>query len=330
MRLKIFFVIGFCFLSLFFYIFFIPVDFQGEDLILDVPPGKTFYQLAEELEEKNLIRKAFYFKLLTRLYNSPILQIGEYHLSQRESLWTQFHKIQKGDIHYVLVTFAEGLNHYEMGEVLKSHNWLEYENFLKLIWDKPFIKSLLKKDLSSLEGYLFPETYDLSKYMSAKDFLTRMVKNFLENYQDIIKTPTSFSRHEIVTFASLIEKETGVPEERPMISSVFHNRLKKKMKLQTDPTILYSLYLKRGFSIEKNIRRPDILFPSPYNTYVIYGLPKGPIANPGRESLQAVLAPAKTEYLYFVSRNDGTHRFSKTYEEHAKYVYKYQIKPFQK
>ena len=330
MKLKIFFLVGGCFLAVGFYNFFIPVDFQGKSIVLDVPPASTFYQLAEELEEKNFIKSAFYFKLLARLYGSPVLQIGEYNLSQRESIWKQFQKIRKGNIHYVFVTFAEGLNHYEIGEILKNYNWSEYENFLKLIWDKDFIKSLLKQDLPSLEGYLFPETYDLNKYMTAEVFLTRMVERFLKNYQDLIKAPLSFSRHEIVTFASLIEKETGVSKERPIISSVFHNRLKKKMKLQTDPTILYSLYLQKGFSIEKNIRKKDILSPSPYNTYVVYGLPKGPIANPGKESLQAVLTPASTPYFYFVSRNDGTHVFSKNYKEHQKQVYKYQIKPFQK
>ncbi len=330
MKLKVFFLISLCLAGLFVYTFFTPIHFKGQSVILDVSPGKTFYQLAEELEEKNLIRESFYFKLLIRLFGSPILQVGEYRLSQGESLWTQFQKIRNGDIHYVFLTFKEGLNHYEMGQILKNYGWKEYENFLNLIEDKSFIKSLLKEDLSSLEGYLFPDTYDLSKYMTAEILITRMVKNFLKNYEKIVKTPTSFSRHEIVTFASLIEKETGVPQERSIISSVFYNRLKKKMRLQTDPTILYSLYLKKGFSIEKNIRKKDILMPSPYNTYVIYGLPKGPIANPGRASLQAVLKPASTDYFYFVSRNDGTHVFSKTYEEHKKYVYKYQIKPFQK
>ena len=330
LKLKLAIACSLAFFMLMVYICFVPIDFQGESIILNVPPGKTFYELAEDLEEQKLIRKSLYFKLLVRLYNLPVLQVGEYNLSQKESLWTQFQKIRQGKIHYIFITFAEGLNHYEIGEILKNYDWPEHENFLKLITDKTFIKNLLKKDLPSLEGYLFPETYDLSKHMTAKVFLTRMVENFFKNYSSILKTPSSFSRHEIVTFASLIEKETGVPQERPLISSVFHNRLKKNMKLQTDPTILYSLYLKKGFSIEKNIRKQDILSPSPYNTYVIYGLPKGPIANPGKESLQAVLQPASTKYFYFVSRNDGTHVFSENYAEHKKQVYKYQILPFKK
>ena len=126
--------------------------------------------------------------------------------------------------------------------------------------------------------------------------------------------------------ASLIEKETGLAEERPLIASVFYNRLKKDMKLQTDPSILYSLYLVRGFDIEKNIRKKDILFSSPYNTYVVKGLPPGPIANPGQESLKAVFQPDSSDFLYFVSRNDGSHKFSKSYKEHQKAVYQYQIK----
>ncbi|MGI9548892.1 MAG: endolytic transglycosylase MltG [Bdellovibrionales bacterium] len=312
------------------YLFFLPMSLQGDPVFIDIPPGKTFDQVALELEEKSLIRRALYFKILVRLWGSPVLKVGEYQVSSSQSLWSQFQKIRKGKVHTVLVTFAEGLNHYEMAEILKNANWDQAPQFLKLVWDKKWIRKILKKDRPSLEGYLFPDTYDISKYMTAETFIKRMVDHFTKSYQDLIKIPTSFSRHQIVTFASLIEKETGVPQERPMIASVFYNRLKKHMRLQTDPTILYSLYLTRGFSIEKNIRRKDILMPSPYNTYVIYGLPKGPIANPGKESLQAVFQPASSPYLYFVSRNDGTHAFSKTYAEHEKKVYEYQIKPFQK
>ena len=143
-------------------------------------------------------------------------------------------------------------------------------------------------------------------------------------------TVAQFSLYEAVTLASLIEKETGAPPERGLVSSVFHNRLKQGMKLQSDPTILYGLFLKEGFARPLSIRKKDILHPSPYNTYVISGLPPGPIANPGRESLRAVFYPEKTDYLYFVSRNDGTHVFSKSLAEHEKAVFKHQIAPFRK
>jgi len=327
-KASLFLCFGFVCFSL--YNIFMPINLKGKSVLIDVPVGMSFNQLADKLAKTQLIRKSFYFKALVRLYGSPVLQMGEYYLSQKDSLWFQFQKIKQGHTHHTFVTFPEGLNHYEMAEILKSTNWQGYEKFLKLVWDKNFIQKLLKKDFPSLEGYLFPDTYDVSKYMSAETVLTRMVQNFLKHYQPFSLLPTRFSRHQAVTFASLIEKETTVPKERFLISSVFYNRLKRKMKLQTDPTILYSLYLDRGFFIKKNIRKKDILFSSPYNTYVVYGLPKGPIANPGTASLNATFNPLDSEYLYFVSRNDGTHVFSKSYSEHKAYVYKYQILPFKK
>lgn len=314
------------------YIFFIPVNKKEESKIIDVPPGKTFYQLSEELEQKKLISSAFYFKILVWLFNKPPLFTGEYILSPKDSLWSQFQKIKEGHIKKHKITFPEGLNHYEMSLLLKSQGWIDTKEFLRLVWNKEFIQSLLKEPLPSLEGYLFPETYFISKYKPASELLREMTGEFLKTYNEIRDQyqNTPFSRNEIVTLASLIEKETGKKEERPIISSVFHNRLNIKMKLQSDPTILYGLFLKEGFDRKLAIGKKDILSPSPYNTYVIKGLPPGPIANPGKKSLQVVFAPRKTDYLYFVSRNDGTHVFSKTLKEHEKAVYKYQIAPFKK
>ena len=311
------------------FIFFAPKDLQGKTILIDVPPGETFYQVAEKLEQKGLIREAFFFKVLVKLFSSRHLSIGEYELSPRLSLWSQFNKIRRGDIRYEWITFPEGFNHYEMAALLKNRGWPGAEEFLNLCRNQTFIKKLLGEERSSLEGYLFPETYALSKYSSPRGLLKEMVRQFLKVYSQE-KTDGTFSRHEIVTLASLIEKETGLPEERPLIASVFYNRLKKGMKLQTDPTILYSLFLKEGFERDNNIRKKDILFSSPYNTYVIKGLPPGPIANFGRAALKAVFSPAKSDYLYFVSKNDGSHLFSKTYRMHQKAVYKYQILPFKK
>lgn len=298
-----------------------------DKMLIDIPPGATFYEVAEELENKKLIKSSFYFKLLIRFFHSGVLHVGEYEMSGSETIFQQFQKINLNKAHYTFVSFAEGLNHYEMAEILKQNNFSQHKEFLNLVWDKKFIKQLLGEDLDSLEGYLFPETYPLNKYTHAKTLIKSMVQNFLKFYNET-KQDTRLSRHEVVTLASLIEKETSLLKEAPLVSSVFYNRLEKNMKLQTDPTILYTMYLKRGFSIEKNIRKKDILMPSEYNTYVIKGLPKGPVANPGLQSLKASFRPAKTNYFYFVSRNDGSHDFSKTYKEHAKKVYRYQIQPF--
>lgn len=301
---------------------------NNQQVLLDVSSGKTFYQVSRELQQKKLIRKAFYFKLLVKIFNSHHLPAGEYKLSSSQSIFQQFQILRQGQAHYTFVSFPEGLNHYEMAEVLKNNNFPQYEDFLKKVWDKQLVKELLNQEFDSLEGYLFPETYPLNKYSSATTLIKSMVQNFLKNYHKVQKSH-SLSRHQIITLASLIEKETSLIKEAPLVASVFYNRLKKNMKLQTDPTILYGMFLNRGFSIEKNIRKKDILASTKYNTYVIKGLPPGPISNPGLQSLKASFNPAKTNYFYFVSRNDGSHDFSKNYEEHKKKVYQFQIKPFQ-
>ena len=309
-----------------------PLDPTGQTLFVDVPAGKTFYELAEELEQKNLIRSQKEMKALIRLFGLPLLSQGEYELSSRMSLWHIFQTLKQRKDRSFPVSFPEGLNHYEMREILKSHNWPAEKDFLQAVHDKKFIKKLLNTAPASLEGYLFPDTYQLKRYMKAHTLIELMTKRFLEVYKKFsgLFTPYSLTRHQIVTLASLIEKETGQADERPLIASVFYNRLRLGKKLQTDPTILYSLYLVKGFDREKNIRKKDILFPSPYNTYTVKGLPPGPIASPGEKSLWAVFFPAKSDYLYFVSKNDGSHKFSKTYKEHEKAVYKYQIKPFKR
>ena len=314
------------------YRLFWPLDLEAEKKLVDVPPGKTFYQLAEELKEQKLIRSSLDMKVLVRLFNSPPLPKGEYELSSSQSLWSLFQDLKRGREKAFFVRFPEGLNHYEMGELLKSHNWPAAEDFLKEVWNKKLIKKILNEDFNSFEGYLFPETYHLKKYMTAQALIKLMTEQFSEVYKKFSSLPLerSFTWHQVVTFASLIEKETGQSQERPLIAGVFYNRLNLKMKLQTDPTILYALYLIKGFDVEKNIRKKDILFPSPYNTYVVDALPPGPIANPGEKSLQAVFLPEKSDYLYFVSKNDGSHKFSKSYKEHEEAVYEYQIKAFKK
>ena len=334
MKLNFKFIFTFCLVAVLAssYYLFIPLSLKKEAQVIDVYPGRSFFQIGRELKQKHLIRSELAFKLLVVLFFYPRLPVGEYDLSASSSLWFQFHKIRKGDSRYDPVTFAEGLNSHDIVEILKQKQWEGALEFSKLIRDKKFIKEVLNEERDSLEGYLFPETYRLQKYMSAKTLIKKMVKEFLKSYSEIkssIPTPIPLSRHEVVTLASLVEKETADPKERPLIASVFYNRLKIGMKLQTDPTILYSLFLHTGV-MPKNIRKKDILFSYPYNTYVIKGLPPGPIANPGKLALKSCFSPEPTEALFFVSRNDGTHVFSNTYKEHQKAVYEYQVKPFQK
>ena len=207
------------------------------------------------------------------------------------------------------------------------HDTLEVkkEEVLALIHDQKFISSL-GLSLSSLEGYLFPDTYLLTRGKSAESILAMMVGRFLDVYSKILaeagkkdsaeKPP---NRHEVVTLASIVEKETGVAEERGLVAAVFVNRLKKNMLLQADPTVIYGIQ-----KFDMALTRKDLKTPTAYNTYMQKGLPAGPICNPGRDSLLAVLHPAETSYLYFVSKNDGTHQFSRTLKEHNKAVRMFQ------
>ena len=360
-----------------------PLDKSGEAQIIDIPPGTAWDQAISDLKEKQLISTRFYFKALVRLFGSPPLWTGEYSLSPAESAFSQFQKMRRGQTKRKNITFPEGLNHYEMFLILKGGGFAEADEFLRLARDSRFAASLLLESTektepipSSLEGFLFPDTYLVNKYKPAEALLREMTAASLKIYSEISSNAkqsalaaaaaeslgkykqaaavtektrpgavaeiaskaqsgprasaaaAGFSLHKATALASLIEKETGAAEERGLVSSVFHNRLRRGMKLQSDPTILYGLFLKEGFERPLAIGKKDILSPSPYNTYVIKGLPPGPIANPGKESFKAVFYPEKTDYLYFVSRNDGTHVFSKTLKEHEKAVFKHQIAPF--
>ncbi|HEY1078907.1 MAG TPA: endolytic transglycosylase MltG, partial [Bdellovibrio sp.] len=172
----------------------------------------------------------------------------------------------------------------------------------------------------------FPETYMLTKFTDTKTLISNMVKRFLYVYNEVAPEAQvlGWPRHKVVTLASIIEKETGAPEERPLISSVFHNRMQKNMRLQTDPTVIYGKAEQTG-KIEINITRADLTTPTRYNTYTITGLPPGPIANPGKEALLAAVKPAASEFLFFVSQNDGTHVFSVDYKGHESAVKRFQL-----
>ncbi|MDP6626047.1 MAG: endolytic transglycosylase MltG, partial [Nitrospinota bacterium] len=194
--------------------------------------------------------------------------------------------------------------------------------FIAMAFD-PVIVKKLGFNAHSLEGYLFPDTYYFEKKISDYDILKKMVDAFRKKImiQEIMveAKKSNLSLHEIVTLASVIEKETGKEEERPLISAVFHNRLRKKMRLQSDPTVIYAI---RNF--DGNLRKKDLRIDSPYNTYRYAGLPPGPIANPGLSSIKTAMQPAKANYLYFVSKKDGEHKFSSTLKEHNQAVLKYQ------
>ncbi len=301
-------------------------------MVFKIKKGKGLNQVAMDLNRKNIIRYPFLFAKLGQYYGyGSKIKYGEYELNPDSSYKDLLEKIISGDNYRYEITFVEGDHQYKYARQLQKKGLTAMDEFLRLSKNPQFVRTLLPVDQFglnpiSLEGYLFPDTYFFSKDDGVEKILKTMVGRFLEETGKLDFSETPLSPHQVVILASIVEKETGAGFERPLISSVFHNRLKKKMKLQTDPTIIYGILDKTGKEIN-NIRKKDILSPTSYNTYVVKGLPPGPISNPGMESIKAVLKPEKTEYLYFVSKNDGTHIFSKTYEEHLRAVERYQKNP---
>lgn len=299
----------------------------SQDVVYEVTPGKAFNTIASELEGKGLVRNAFFFSMFARLTGERSkLKVGEYLLRTNMRPREVLDVITSGKSIARSFTVSEGLSIYEIADLYEKQGFGTAANFLSLVRDPQLIRTLLGESQESLEGYLFPETYMLTKFTDTKTLISNMVKRFLYVYNEVTVQANlpGWSRHQIVTLASIIEKETGAPEERPLISSVFHNRLQKKMRLQTDPTVIYGKAEKTG-RIEINITRADLSTPTRYNTYTIPGLPPGPIANPGREAISAALQPESSDYIFFVSQNDGTHIFSVDYKNHEQAVRKFQL-----
>lgn len=296
-----------------------------QPIMVNIPPGATLKQISNKLKDRNLIRSASSFRLLANIQKQQTqIQIGEYELNQSMLPMDILVTITSGKTILHPVTIPEGYRITDIAELLAEQNLADRNKFIKESRKTEWINSLnIPSD--SLEGYLFPETYHFSKYTSERKIIHTMVDTFKKRVinQELLDQVrrSNFSLHEIVILASLIEKETGMNEERKRISSVFHNRLRKNMRLQTDPTVIYAI---DGF--DGNIRKKDLNIDSPYNTYRYKGLPPGPIASPGLGSITAALNPIKTNHLYFVSRKDGSHHFSSSLEEHNRAVQQYQLR----
>ena len=222
------------------------------------------------------------------------------------------------------VTIPEGYRITEIAELLEQKGLINKAEFIAETRNPELLNDLKISSGGTLEGYLYPETYKFSKAEGAKKIVQTLVSTFKQRVQKpelMAQTKAGkLTFHEIVTLASLIEKETGLGTERKLISSVFHNRLVKKMRLQTDPTVIYAME-----NFDGNIRKKDLSIDSPYNTYKYFGLPPGPIASPGLDSIRAALEPEQSEFLYFVSRKNGSHQFSTNYKDHTRAVQKYQL-----
>lgn len=310
-----------------------PASEHRQVVIFEVAPGANLSKVAYKLKEENLITSFMKFKLAAKIARaSTKIKEGEYELHTRMTPLTILQILSQGKSIEYPITFQEGLNMYEMAQIFEDKGFGKKEDFLSLCRDRTFIRELLESDLGSdldsLEGYLFPDTYQFRRNVAPKLFIETIVKRFKSVYKEVSQSSNTMKMpiHNHVTLASIIEKETGEPDERKLISSVFHNRLKQKMRLQSDPTILYGI-LDKTKVMPQNITKEDIRQYTKYNTYTVPALPHGPIANPGREALKATLNPGTSNYLFFVSNNNGSHVFSKNLKQHNTAVKKWQLNP---
>lgn len=293
-------------------------------LALVVPPGASAEAIGQQLQGLGLVRHPLIFRLLARGRGlGGQLKAGEYRLSGPLSLEAILDLLARGDVVRREVTIPEGRDVEDIAALVGAQG-LGVADFLAAAGDPSSIRDL-DPGAADLQGYLFPDTYRVpSTPEAARVLVRRMVQRFREVIAPDLDriAEEGLTVREVVTLASIVERETARAEERPRIAAVFRNRLRKGMPLQTDPTIIFAL--KKAGRWDGNIRKRDLDIDSPYNTYHRAGLPPGPIGSPGREALQAVIEPAATKDLYFVSRNDGTHQFSQTLTEHNRAVDRYQ------
>ncbi len=301
-----------------------PADPDAGSVTFKIAPGEGFGAVTHKLYTRGLCKHPDKFKFIARYkgYDKKI-RAGEYTLSAAMSPLQILQKLVSGKVRLHRLTIPEGYTLAQIADVVAGVRLCSSADFSKAAAD-PALMAALGLTARNLEGYLYPDTYFFPGSVTALEIARAMTQRF-----DTVFTPAwkkraaelKLSVHAIVTLASIIEKETGAAFERPLIASVFHNRLKRKMRLETDPTVIYGIPNFNG-----NLTRKDLATTTPYNTYVIRGLPPGPIANPGAKSLEAALYPADTKYLFFVSKKDSTHQFSTNIKDHNKAVRKYQLR----
>ncbi len=313
----------------------LPMDSSStEKKIIIIQRGQSPMEISRLLENEKVISDArivFWAGRITHQWNK--VKAGEYEVAPSMSPLAVLGVIASGISIPHPVTVREGENLYDIATDLEAKGLAKAAHFLELSKDAEFIGTLTPTlgnevvSVSSLEGYLYPDTYYLNRTMSAEDIIRAMVRHSNERWttKDASRArELHLSRHQVLTLASIVEKETGAPEERPRIAAVFFNRLRKKMRLQSDPTTIYGMWETYQAQGQK-IHRSDLAAHTPYNTYAVNGLPVGPIANPGAAAVQAVLYPMETSDLYFVSHNDGTHQFSADLDAHNRAVRKFQL-----
>jgi len=294
----------------------LPIFWQAEEnsVCITIKQGDSMTRIVDRLNEANLIKDGTGLLILAKLLGKDRhIQAGRYDFEKGVTLYSVFNKLIKGDVTLSEVTIPEGLTIKQIAGILKREIQIDSSEFVLVATDSQFAKNM-GLPASNLEGYLFPDTYKLSWGTSAEKVAQILVEQFKRTFTDSLlrhADKIGFSLAEVMTLASMIEAEAKDGEEREMISAVYHNRLKRGMLLQCDPTVIYALP-----ELDRPLLLKDLKVDSPYNTYKYPGLPPGPIGNPGKASILAALHPADVNYLYFVARGDGTHIFSSTLEEH--------------
>jgi UPF0755 protein len=296
---------------------------------IEIPPGSGPRAIGQRLVTAGVIRDSLTYRAAVWLSgDARRLKAGEYRFDHPMTAVDVLGKIARGEVDLVNVTFREGLTIREMASVFESQGLGSADAFRAAAGNASLV-STFDAEATDLEGYLFPETYAVSRHVEPAQLVRAMVDRFTRVLTPDLREAASargMTVRQLVTLASIVEKETASGSERPLVAAVYANRLRIGMGLQCDPTVIYAL--QRAGRFDGNLRREDLALDSPYNTYRYPGLPPGPIAAPGRSALEAAARPADVDYLYFVSRNDGTHAFARTLEEHNRNVQKFQVQYF--
>jgi len=313
-----------------YWLLFVPPSKTALAKLIFIKKGTHLKKVSEILKQEGVIKNRHFFILLTKVLGKKAkVKAGEYEFHTQMLPLEILDALVKGQVKHHLVTIPEGYTLSQIAQLLEDLNLVEKKGFLQKASSSAFITSLglspaMGGKGQTLEGYLFPDTYHLFREMNSEEVIQMMVHQFKKVFgPDFVNQASELgiSEREAVILASIIEKETPLPEEKPLISAVFHNRLKRKIPLQSDPTVIYGIKNFNG-----NLTKEHLMRPTPYNTYLNAGLPPTPICNPGKDSLLAAVRPASVPYLYFVSKNDGSHIFSSDIEEHNRAVWKYQKK----
>lgn len=306
-----------------------PYKGYAAEQFVDVPRGATTADIGTRLINGGVVRDRWTFRAaLWWTGRSRTLKAGEYRFDRPMTAVDVVEKIARGDVYTRRITFPEGLTVRDMAAIYENAGFGSAGSFSAAANDVSFVKDL-DPQAGDLEGYLFPDTYALPRDMPPTPLIRVMVDRFRSEYTEDLRRDAEISElttRQVVTLASLIEKETARDEERPLVAAVYRNRLRLGIPLQADPTVVYAL--QKAGRYTGNIRREDLSIASPYNTYQRPGLPPGPIAAPGRASLQAAVRPAPVRHLYFVSRNDGSHVFADTLAQHNANVRRFQVEFF--